>query len=181
MYRGLIWLAFLDLRSAWLRSSMTATPGAQRSSSGPRQEIGGTNNPPATAVAAAACAACGLSSGKLPLCPTAPTAMTCGEQAGNSTACAEFPAAMMLRPCCFAAVMRCSISAEPRSQPKPRHRHLDAVLQAIVERRDQVAAMGIGACCDVEAATLAVTGLPRYSKHPSDVPCLNLLRMSGHL
>ena len=50
----------------------------------------------------------------------------------------------MLRPCCFAAVMRCSISAEPRSQPKPRHRHLDAVLQAIVERRDQVAAMGIG-------------------------------------
>jgi hypothetical protein len=112
VYRGLIWLAFLDLRRAWLRSSMTATPGAQRSSSGPRQENGGTNNPPATAVAAAACAACGLASGKLPLCPTAPTTMTCGEQARNSTACAEFPAAaMMLRPCCFAAVMRCSISA----------------------------------------------------------------------
>jgi hypothetical protein len=76
VYRGLIWLAFLDLRRAWLRSSMTATPGAQRSGSGPRQENGGTNNPPATAVAAAACGACGLSSGKLPLCPTAPTAMT---------------------------------------------------------------------------------------------------------
>jgi len=27
------------------------------------------------------------------------------------------------------------------------------------------------ACCDIEAATLAITGLPRYSKHPSDVPC----------